>query len=458
MHGESGSNEKSFKFTVVMLLSILNYIDEHSLFSREDKILVGVSGGIDSVVLFDLLVRAGYEVAIAHCNFQLRGEESDQDQRFVNWLAEQHDVPFFVKKFDTLQYASEYGISIQMAARKLRFDWFEKLIQGENYDCIAIGHNKNDSVETALINLARGTGLKGITGIKPGDNKIVRPLLFAKRSEIIRYCAEYGLNYREDSSNQTTKYSRNRIRHKIIPEFEKINPQFLDTMNDNINHFSSAYRLFESFISEIKTKVLKQEGERWELSINSLDEYPEKHTLLFELLRPFRFTAEVVSDIFFSLDSESGKIFYSDEYKAVKDRNKLIITAFQDSRPNRFYIEKDVEQVVEPLNLIMQVQDIDSSFHIPAKPNVACIDYDQIDFPLILRKWQSGDYFKPLGFGHYKKLSDFFIDNKYSLVDKENTWILTTGEQIVWIVGARLDDRFKITKHTERILRIDYTP
>ena len=455
MHGKSQSDEESLKFTVIMLLSMLAYIKENNLFTHNDKLLVAVSGGIDSVVLFDLLVRAGFDVGIAHCNFQLRGEEADDDQRFVEWLAEQHKVPFFLGKFDTHDYASEKGISIQMAARQLRFHWFEELRKEQNYDYIAIGHNQNDSTETVLINMARGTGLEGITGIKPGNNAIVRPLLFAKRTDIIRYCAEYGLNYREDSSNQSTKYSRNLIRHEIIPGFEKINPQFQEAMAKNIERFRSAYKLFDSLINEIKSRALKKHEEYWQLHIDIIEEYPEKYTLLFEVLRPFGFTSEVVSDIFYSLKGESGKVFYSEKYKAVKDRDKLIITTLEQAQSNRFYIDKDQQQITTPINLSLQVIDIEDLGLIPGDQNIACVDINLVEFPLILRKWKPGDYFKPLGFGHYKKLSDFFVDRKYSLVDKERAWILASGEQIVWIIGDRLDDRFKITGNTTKVLRID---
>lgn len=458
MYGKGKSYEKSVKFIDYMLKSMLSYIEENSLFSPNDKILLGVSGGVDSVVLFHLLNRAGYEVGIAHCNFQLRGEESDDDHRFVAWMAEHYNIPFFVKKFDTYQYASEQGVSIQMAARRLRFKWFEELRQEQNYNYIAIGHNKNDKVETSLINLARGTGLKGISGIKPKSEFVVRPLLFATREEILRYCTAEGLTYREDSSNKTTKYSRNRIRHEIIPEFQKINPQFLETMAKNIDRFCSAYTLFESMISEIRKRLLIKHGEDWFIPLPLLNEYPESYTILYELLKPFRFSADVVSDIFSSIGTESGKVFYSDRYKAVKDRHKLIITKLETSELKRYYIDRENISIDAPVNLFFYVQDIDPSFRIPADPNVACIDYDLVEFPLILRKWQSGDFFKPLGFGHYKKLSDFFIDRKYSLVDKEQTWLLTSAEQIVWVVGARLDDRFKVTDQTKKMLMIEYTP
>jgi len=436
---------------------MLSYIEENNLFNRNDKLLLGVSGGVDSIVMLHLLLRAGYEISIAHCNFQLRGKESEEEQRFVAWLAGNYNIPFFVKKFDTHQYASEQRISIQMAARRLRFEWFEHLRCKHNYNYIAIAHNNNDKVETSLINLARGTGLKGLTGIKPKSGFIVRPLLFAERSDILHYCNQEGLSYREDSSNQTTKYSRNLIRHEIIPEFQKINPQFLETMDKNLDRFHSAYTLFEAMISEIRERLLIKRGNDWIINFNLLSEYPENHTILYELLKPFRFSADVVSDIFFSLGMESGKTFYSDSYKAVKDRSRLIITTIETSEPKRYYIDREVSKTEIPLALTFKVKNIDDTFQIPPETNIACIDYDLVEFPLIIRKWQSGDFFKPLGFGHSKKLSDFFIDNKYSLVDKEQTWLLTSGEKIVWVIGARLDDRFKITKQTSKVLIIEYT-
>jgi len=441
-----------------MLKLMLSYIEENNLFNPDDKILLGVSGGVDSIVMLHLLLRAGYEVGIAHCNFQLRGRESEEEHRFVGWMAEHYNVPFFVKRFDTHQFASDQGVSVQMAARRQRFEWFEQLRQAHNYNYIAIAHNKNDKVETSLINLARGTGLKGITGIKPKSGFIVRPLLFASREDILQYCNQEGLNYREDSSNQTTKYSRNRIRHEIFPEFQKINPQFLETMDKNLDRFRSAYALFEAMISEIRERLLIKQGNDWIINFKLLNEYPENYTILFELLKPFRFSADVVSDIFSTLETESGKTFYSDSYKAVKDRNKLIITTLETSEPKRYYIDRENSKIETPVTLTFNIKNVDEAFRIPSEPNVACIDYDLVEFPLILRKWQSGDFFKPLGLGHYKKLSDFFIDKKYSLVDKEQSWLLTSGEQIVWIIGARLDDRFKITKQTSKVLIIEYTP
>jgi len=440
-----------------MLKSIKNYIEEHNLFNPDDKILLGISGGVDSVVMLHLLLRAGYELGVAHCNFQLRDKESEEEHKFVAWLAKHYNIPIFEKKFDTHQYALEQGVSIQMAARRLRFEWFEQLRQTHHYDYIGIAHNKNDRAETALINLARGTGLKGITGIKPKSKYIVRPLLFAGRDDILHYCHQEGLSYREDSSNQTTKYSRNRIRHEIIPEFQKINPQFLETMDKNLNHFRSAYKLFESMISEIKRRLLIKQGNDWFINLKLLKTYPENYTILYELLKPFGFSADVVSDLFSSLESESGKTFYSNNYKAVKDRSELIITLLEAPEPKRYYIDKGSSKIETPVTLTLYEKDVDEAFRIPSDPNVACIDYDLVEFPLILRKWQSGDFFKPLGFGHYKKLSDFFIDNKYSLVNKEQTWLLTSGEQIVWVVGARLDERFKITNLTRKVLMVEYS-
>ena len=441
-----------------MLQKCQQFIEEFALFTPSDRILLGVSGGVDSVVMLDLLYQGGYHPAIAHCNFQLRDSESEEDHRFVAQLAETYDLPFYEKRFPTAEYAKENGLSIQMAARELRFDWFEQLLSQEGYQVIGIAHNKNDSIETALINLTRGTGLKGITGIQPKSGNVVRPVLFATRKEIIRYSSEQGLAYREDSSNQTVKYSRNRIRHTIIPEFQAINPQFQDTMEKNIDRFREIHRLYKFMVAAIRERIMKKAGRTWRIDTSLLAEYPGNSALLYELLAPFDFSGPVTSDIYLALENESGKVFYSSTHKAVKDRGVLLIAPLEAEEHRRYYFDLSDGALHEPVKLDLTVVPYDNSFTIPNSPNVACIDYDQVEFPLILRKWQTGDFFNPLGMGHYKKLSDYFIDRKYSLVDKERTWLLTAGERIIWIVGDRLDDRFKISAATKQVLVVTYSP
>jgi len=441
-----------------MLKECQQYIDEFALFSQADRILLGVSGGVDSVVMLDLLYQSGYRLGIAHCNFQLRGRESEEDHRFVARLAQTYDLPFYEKRFPTKEYAKENGLSIQMAARELRFDWFEQLRNQKGYQVTGIAHNKNDSIETALINLTRGTGLKGITGIQPKSGNVVRPVLFATREEIVRYSSEQGLAYREDSSNKTVKYSRNRIRHTIIPEYQTINSQFLETMSKNIDRFREIHRLYEFMIANIRERIMRKEGRTWKIDIEQLAEYPGNSALLYELLAPFNFSGPVISDIHLALENESGKVFYSSSHKAVKDRGELLITPLEAEEHKRYNFDLSDGGLREPVKLDLTVVPLDESFTIPNSPDVASIDYDMVEFPLILRKWQAGDYFKPLGMGHYKKLSDYLIDRKYSLVDKEQTWLLTSGERIVWIVGDRLDDRFKISTTTKQVVLVTYYP
>lgn len=434
------------------------FVREHKLFTSQDPVLVGVSGGIDSVVMLDLLVKNGFRCGIVHCNFQLRGDEADLDEQFVGELAEQYEIPLYTRKFDTKGWAGEQNISIQMAARRLRFDWFEKIRREKGYSYVAIGHNKEDVLETFLINLSRGTGLKGITGIKPKSENIVRPLLFASRGEIESYALERSLIYREDSSNQTTKYTRNRIRHNILPEFQRINPRFLDTMMENIERFRRAWSLYDLKINQVKESLLLRKGKEFHISIKGLQEYPETLTILYELLRPMHFSQEVVEDLLHSLEHESGRTFYSRSHKLVKDRSKLIIIPLEDETSQKYYIDKGQHLVMDPVEMEIEVFSVTRDFRPSKEQHIACLDLDLLEFPLILRKWNAGDYFKPLGFGHYKKLSDFFIDRKYSLIDKEETWLLTSGEKIVWILGDRLDDRFKITDQTKNVLKITLKP
>jgi len=432
-----------------------DYIHTHHLFEPDDKILLGVSGGVDSVVMMHLFIQAGYQIAVAHCNYQLRGEESDRDHLFVRDLARKYGLPFFAKRFDTKDCASENGLSVQMAARRLRYQWFEQVRTHNGFDRVAIGHNKDDLSETFLMNLSRGTGLKGLTGIKTRHNNVVRPLLFADRQEILDYCRKHGLAYREDSSNQTTHYHRNKIRHHIIPVFQQINPRFLDTMSENVERFQEAYDLYRLFIEEKKQELMHQKGSDLYIS-KQVKEAGACSTLLFEMLREYGFTGQMVKRIALEMEGIPGKAYYSDTHKLIRDRNWLIITPLASPGRELFYLEQVQGRVDTPLPLHLKKIEDTENYQIPRHRDVASVDYDKVDFPLILRKWREGDYFRPLGLDHYKKLSDFFVDRKYSRVDKERAWLLTSGEKIVWIVGDRLDDRFKVENQTQRILEIKY--
>ena len=456
MPGESRSPQKGVNpKRSVMVQRFLAFVQEHALFDASGKILLGVSGGIDSMVMMHLFMQAGYRIGIAHCNYRLRGEESDQDQAFVRSFAEKHDLPFYTRAFDTDTYARDHKLSVQMAARRLRYQWFENLCSEHGYDAVAIGHNKDDLAETFLINLSRGTGLKGLTGIKVKKGMFVRPLLFASREEIDHYSRENDIGYREDSSNRTTKYSRNKIRHQIIPVFREMNPRFLDTMIENIDRLKDVYELYKDAVGERKARLVEEKGpDRYiRKDVGNLKGY---RTLLFEILRDYHFSRETVQMIADTLDGPPGKEFYSPTHKLIRDREWLIITPRHSEEQEKHYIEEDQEYVDYPVGLRLRSVDHPGEYDIPDHPDIASVDYDKLSFPLILRRWHAGDYFKPLGLDHFKKLSDFFVDRKYSVLDKERTWILSSGEKIVWILGDRLDERFKVNARTRKILEISY--
>jgi len=431
------------------------YIHSHHLFQPDESILLGVSGGVDSVVMMHLFLQSGYDIAIAHCNYQLRGRESDQDHLFVRDLAREYRLPFYEKRFDTRDYAGEKGLSLQMAARRLRYGWFEQIRSQEGYDRVAVGHNKDDLSETFLINLSRGTGLKGLTGIKARREHVVRPLLFADREEILDYCRQQGLRYREDSSNQTIYYKRNKIRHQIIPVFQQLNPRFLDTMMENAGRLQDAYDLYLLFVGEKKQELMHHKGSDVYIKKETRagEAYP---TLLFEMLREYGFTGQVVRRIASEMEGIPGKEYFSDTHKLIRDRNWLIVTPLTDAEAGRHYLEDVPGRVETPIPLQIRRIENTQDYRFSPHPDVASVDYDKVDFPLILRRWKEGDYFRPLGLNHFKKLSDFFVDRKYSRLDKERAWLLTSGEKIVWIVGDRLDDRFKVDAQTQKILEITY--
>ena len=433
----------------------LNFINSESLIDRSGKILLGISGGVDSMVMFNLFLESGYPIAAAHCNFNLRGKESDQDQLFVAAECRKNNIHLHAKKFDTVNYSKERGMSLQMAARDLRYAWFNHLIAEYNYRNIAIAHNKNDLAETMLINIIRGTGIRGLTGIKAKTGNIIRPLLFAERKEIIRYAGKHEISFREDSSNINIKYKRNRIRHKIIPEFEAISDSFVKSLYQTACRLKDVETVYTDTINRKFDEICTESNNECRLNINSLLSLNPLPSYLYEFLRKWNFSRELVSDIIVSLKSPPGKQFYSPTHRLVKDRESLIIIPLKPETVNRYYIEEDTTELHYPLKLKISKANMFRGFGIPGNPEVACLDLNLLHFPLILRKWQKGDYFQPLGMNGLKKLSDFFVDNKFSLIEKERTWLLASGNKVVWIIGHRIDDRFKITERTKDILIIE---
>lgn len=430
------------------------YIADNNLCNKQNSILVAVSGGIDSTALFYLLLAAGYSCGIAHCNFGLRGEEADRDEQFVKTTAKQYNIPFYIKRFNTKQYAEENSISIQMAARDLRYEWFEHIRQEHGYDLVAVAHNSDDVVESVLNNLSRGTGLRGLTGIKPRVNKIIRPLLFASREEIVQYCNGHNIQYVEDSSNATTKYARNLLRHKIIPLFEQINPRFRETIIENAQRLNDNLLVYENTINNTKQELLKHNNGTWTISIEKLKELSPLKTWLFELFSEFNITQKHVNDLAGILNNIPGKQILTPTHRIIKDRQFILITSRFKKATQQYYIDEGAPAIKQPIALTFKKIMPSAINAFPDDPAIAYLDYDKLIFPLLLRKWHHGDYFMPLGMREMKKLSDFFIDQKFSIIAKENAWLLVSDGKIVWIAGHRIDERFKITNDTKNVLEV----
>jgi len=437
-----------------MLELLFDFVKEKQLFEPHQKVLLAVSGGIDSMVLLHLFEKSGFDYGIAHCNFQLRGKESDLDEEFVREQVLIHGVPAFFEKFDTEEYAKLSGISIEMAARELRYDFFEKIRIENNFDFIVTAHHQDDLIETFFLNLSRKTGIKGLTGIKEKAGKIIRPLLFADRTEIENYASQNYIDFREDSSNNEVVFQRNFLRHKILPMFSELNPSFKKNILASVENLKDAEQVYSGFLQSERLKVVSENKNETIITIDALQNSLYAKILLLEILSEFNFNSTVVDEIFKSLSTESGKQFFSKTHRLVKDRKKLFVSQLNQKDDKIFYIEKNDIELFEPFDIFMQKYPAED-FQIIKKSNVACIDLDEIEFPLLIRKWRQGDYFQPLGMTGFKKVSDFFIDQKIPIHEKENTWILCSGKKIVWIMGHRIDNRFKISKQTIKILKIE---
>lgn len=428
-------------------------IETKGLIARGQKVLLAVSGGIDSMVLLYLFEKSGFEYGVVHCNFQLRGEESDGDEEFVIEQVQMHGIPSFFKTFDTEEHARLNGISIEMAARELRYKYFEEVRNEHNYDLIATAHHQDDLIETFFLNLSRKTGIKGLTGIKDKSGHLIRPLLFTGRHEIEVYAAKHYIEYREDSSNNEVVFQRNFLRHKIIPLFSELNPAFKKNLMSSIDNLRDAEELYSMVLNKDKKDVVVTNNEVIQIDIEKLRIKPFARLLLLEVLTPLNFNPSVVEEVYQSLDGESGKQFFSQTHRLVKDREQLFISEWKEKEEKTYYIEENDMELFEPFDITIEKPDA-SDFEIVKDPNVGCIDIDTVQFPLLIRKWKQGDYFQPLGMTGIKKVSDFFIDQKIPLHEKENTWLLCSGKKIVWIMGHRLDDRFKISPQSRQVLKL----
>lgn len=437
-----------------MINRFRSYLADHELCRDDESLMLAVSGGIDSVVMTDLFITSGYRCMLIHCNFGLRGEESEGDEAFVRSLAARYDVPVFVERFDCAGYAEENGVSIQMAARKQRYDWFNKISDEKQVDRIATAHNLNDSVETVFLNMSRGTGIRGITGIPVRNGKYIRPLLFSSRKEISDYARIHQLEFREDSSNVSRKYQRNVIRHDLIPLMESLNPAFISTMGENISRFKDAHTMYREKVELVKRELFSEKETHLEINLDALKNISPLGSWLYELFSDYGFSMDQCLNIREILNSASGKQFISPTHRLYKDRDRLLLFETQDASFQRFYIDSPNSEATLPFPMDIEVIDRDALEKIPGDPEIACLDYDKVTFPMMLRKWQHGDYFFPLGMDQMKKVSDFFIDNKVPVPLKNQLWILTSGNKIAWITGMRIDNRFRITDETKKILKL----
>jgi tRNA(Ile)-lysidine synthase len=436
-----------------MIDIVRTYINKHSLLSGDKPVLVGLSGGADSVALLAVLVRLGYACIAVHCNFHLRGEESDRDEAFAETFATKVGASFHKVSFDTRQYAREKHISIEMAARELRYNYFEEMRVRFDAQAIAVAHHRDDNVETLLINLVRGTGIKGVRGMRPINAYIVRPLLSVGKEEILCWLKEQQLSFVTDSTNLSDEYVRNLIRLSVIPLLETINPSVKEAIARTGAHLSSVETIYRSVIEKARIDILK-DGNR--LSITDLLAYPAPETILYELLTPFHFTRPVAERIFLSLDKEPGKLFFSPTHRLIKDRAYLLITSLEKAEPDTYIIIEEQRECLVPVQLSWKKTVLDKAFHLRKDKNIAYFDYDKLRFPLTIRAWQPGDWFVPFGMAGRKKLSDYFSDHKYSLPDKEQTWLLCSGENILWVIGERTDNRFRIDKTTTSVLIMNF--
>ena len=428
-----------------MIKTIQQYIINKKLFSKENNLLLAISGGADSVCLFFALKELGYNVELAHCNFKLRGKESDEDEYFVRELANKYGVKFHVNSFETQKYASEQKISIQMAARDLRYKWFDELLAVNNLDFVITAHHKDDNVETFFINLIRGTGVNGLCGIKAKNKKIIRPLLEISRQEIESYLTKNKIKYRNDSSNSEVKYLRNKIRHQLMPLLKEMNPNIEQIITNEIFVLDGVSKVFQEQMTAIKERLLVQKEGIYKLNISELIELQHLEVILFEILKPFGFSE--VDQIIKAINSQSGKQFFADTYQLIIDREQIIISALENHQEDIEIREIEIE-IKNPLSMKFAGS---HDFSLNKNPNVAKLDFDKLSFPLKLRKWKNGDKFRPLGMRNFKKVSDFFIDEKYSILAKQKQWLLCSEDDIVWIVGNRIDDRYKIETHTKKV-------
>ena len=457
-----------------MLDQFQAYINRYNLVAEVDKLILALSGGIDSMVLADLLLKTKVEFVAAHCNFHLRGEESDGDDWFVRKFAEKRGIQCFVKHFETEKYAAKYGISIEMAARDLRYTWFEQLRKELGYDKIVVAHHADDQAETFFINLLRGAGLNGLKGMKPQNGVIIRPLLWASREQIRRYAVENQITWRDDHTNAESVYLRNKIRNQLLPVFDELHPEARQGLYKSLEHLASENELYRELLREKQSQIVEEQealsviARRNDEAIQKRKSYrvsldcfaalamTQREQLLFEWLRQFGFNTDQCQFIFDAMQTGIGNKYYSPTHQLVIGRNELQLSEIKPVEDEEIHVEIGEEEITSPIHLRFSRFEKMADFVIDKSPEVAQLDFDKFRFPLTLRRWRHGDRFHPLGMKGSKLLSDFFVDQKFTEAQKENVFLLVSADnQILWVVGQRIDDRYKVTSETKSVFRCE---
>ena len=420
----------------MLVKKVKEFIEKEDLFSKQDKILVALSGGADSVALTRILITLGYHCEVAHCNFELRGEESDRDEDFVRNFCRSLNIKCHSIHFETRRYAAQQSISIEMAARELRYNWFSKICEESDCQVVAVAHHKDDSVETMLLNLIRGTGINGLLGIRPKNGNVVRPLLCASRQEVVAYLHRMNQTYVTDSTNLEDEYTRNKIRLNLLPLMEEINPSVKDGLVKTASYLNDISKVYQQAIKESIDRIFITPEK--EISIEKLMNEPAPQALLFEVLSPLGFNSTQVEEVYGSLNGQPGKRFISSQWQVVKDRELLLIEKVKTANDKPQIIFEEVLFTKE--------------FVIPKDKNTACFDANKFKGVISIRKWEKGDYFIPFGMKGKKLVSDFMTDSKFSLLKKEQQWVLSCNDQIAWLIGERTDNRFRIDDSTQKVI------
>ena len=420
----------------MLMQKVKEFIEKEDLFSKQDKILVALSGGADSVALTRILITLGYHCEAAHCNFELRGEESDRDEDFVRNFCRSLNIKCHSIHFETRRYAAQQSISIEMAARELRYNWFSKICEESDCQVVAVAHHKDDSVETMLLNLIRGTGINGLLGIRPKNGNVVRPLLCASRQEVVAYLHRMNQTYVTDSTNLEDEYTRNKIRLNLLPLMEEINPSVKDGLVKTASYLNDISKVYQQAIKESIDRIFITPEK--EISIEKLMNEPAPQALLFEVLSPLGFNSTQVEEVYGSLNGQPGKRFISSQWQVVKDREILLI--------------EKVKTANDKPQIIFEEVLLTKEFVIPKDKNTACFDANKFKGVISIRKWEKGDYFIPFGMKGKKLVSDFMTDSKFSLLKKEQQWVLSCNDQIAWLIGERTDNRFRIDDSTQKVI------